>query len=119
MGMATVIYWMQGCTQPPTTPEKSDYKGKKSKGKNTANMEGTTRTKSTATIKRRMRGEEEVEENKTEPHDTPNKSTGKSPPYAHNEGEEDEMGGKITPIHLETQAEEAATRGDKTCRKNE
>ena len=45
-------------------------------------MEGTTRNTATATIKRKTRGEEEVEENKKLPRKKPNHSTVKQLPYA-------------------------------------
>ena len=81
-------------------------------------LEGTAATIANASIKREMTGETKSKENKTEPHQTPNHSTKKRPPYADKEGKEDETGGKIKPIRQKTQAEEAATRDDKTCRNN-
>ena len=101
----------------PNDCGKTDKEGKDPEWKSNANMKGMTSTTPPATIKRKTRGEEEDEKKKQEPREAPNHSMGKRLPYAEKEGEEDETGSKVALIFQETQAEEAAARDNKTCRK--
>ena len=94
----------------PNNDRKTEKEGKNTEGKTTTNLGGTTRTTSTATIKRNTRVEEEAKEKETEPHKTPNHPTKKRLPCADKEGKEVEMGSKIALNRQETQAEETAAQ---------
>ena len=82
------------------------------------NLAGTTRPTATSKIKRKIIDEEEVEEDKTEPHEMPNHSTRTYFPYADKEGKEDKTRDKIALICQETQVEEAAVQYNNTCCNN-
>ena len=92
---------------------------KNPEGKTLTKAEGTESTIVNTTIKRETRGEAEVKEKKTEPHDILNCARSKRLRYNDKREREYEMGGKIVPIHQENKTEETASRDNKASHKNE
>ena len=94
----------------PNNDGKTEKEGKNTEGKTTTNLGGTTRTTSTATIKRNTRVEEEAKEKETEPHKTPNHPTKKRLPCADKEGKTEKEGKNTDCNHDVWEAEETAAQ---------